>query len=64
MLGEIYCTTYCNKGHRLSDGKPIQHECRILPQLALFAEQRGDYDTAIRILSNTPARYMRRGVRA
>jgi len=45
-MGDIYCTTYCNKGHRLSDGKPVDHECYVLPPKALQAEREGDYEMA------------------
>ncbi len=51
MKHETYCTTFCNKGHRLSDGKPIGHECFIMPTEALHAEKSGDTDKAIQILS-------------
>ncbi len=63
MGDEIYCTTYCNKGHRVRDGKPVDHECRIIPPKALAAEMAGDYEGAILIMQTTPARMMRRGVR-
>lgn len=58
-----YCSTYCNQDHRVSDGKPVEHECRIIPPLALKAEMCGDYERAVEILSTTQARYMRRGVK-
>ncbi len=58
-----YCTTYCNRAHRMSDGKPIAHECRIIPPKALAAERQGDYEAAIEIMRATPVRTMRRGVR-
>lgn len=46
----IYCTSYCNKGHDLDTGKPINHECRKLPTAALEAERMGHYELAIRLL--------------
>lgn len=59
----IYCTTYCNKGHRLKDGKPVAHECYVLPPVALKAEMEGDFEKAQEILSNAkPMQVMRRGV--
>jgi hypothetical protein len=62
---EIYCSTYCNKGHRLSDGRPVRHECHILPPAALAAEIAGDIPGAIAILcAAQPLPIMRRGVRA
>ncbi len=61
---EIYCTTYCNKGHRMRDGKPVQHECYVLPPAALRAEVEGDFEKAQDILSEAkPLQVMRRGVR-
>jgi hypothetical protein len=35
----IYCTSYCNKGHRLLDGMPVNHMCHILPPKALQLER-------------------------
>lgn len=61
---KIYCTTYCNRGHRVSDGKPVKHECRIIPFAALAAEIAGDYERAIEILQESPVRMMRRGVKS
>lgn len=63
MKPHAYVTTYCNKAHRVKDGKPIAHECRIIPPKALQAEMAGDIDTAIEILQASPTRMMRRGVR-
>jgi hypothetical protein len=60
----VYCTTYCNRGHRLSDGKPVAHECCVLPPRALEAERAGDYELAISILEAAkPLCVMRRGIR-
>lgn len=61
---KYYVSTYCNKAHRLSDGKPVQHECRVIPPAALKAERDGDYDQAHRIMESAPVRMMRRGSRA
>lgn len=46
----IYCTTFCNFGHRIKDGVPVAHECYILPPAALRAERDGDTDKANNIL--------------
>lgn len=35
---KFYVTTYCNFAHRLADGKPINHECYVLPPKALEFE--------------------------
>jgi hypothetical protein len=49
----IYCTTYCNFGHYLDNGAPVDHECRRLPVAALEAERAGDYALAQRLISLT-----------
>ena len=50
MKSSVYCTSFCNRGHRLSDGKPVSHECAILPVQALTLERDGDVEKAIAIL--------------
>jgi len=59
MSIKIYCSTYCNFGHIVSTGKPVAHECRIIPPTALKAEMAGDFKTAIKILQDT---HKKRGV--
>ena len=51
---EVYCSSYCNFGHYVHNGRPIDHECRIIPPKALQAEMEDDFETAINILQNTP----------
>lgn len=51
---KIYCSTYCNRGHRMSDGMPIEHECRVIPVAALEAERAQDFELAIELLSDAP----------
>ena len=63
MFTDFYVTTYCNFAHRVEDGKPIQHECRIIPPEALRAEMKGDVQHAIEILKAAPIRRMTRGVK-
>lgn len=46
----FYVTTYCNHPHRIKDGKPIGHECHILPPKALAAEIAGDYALAQQLI--------------
>lgn len=46
----IYCSTYCNFGHYVDTGAPVQHECRTIPPAALAAEIRGDYELAIQLM--------------
>jgi hypothetical protein len=59
----FYVTSFCNFPHRLSDGKPINHECYILPTAALVAETQGRYQTAQDILSEWKNRRRHAGVR-
>ena len=40
---KTYCTTFCNRAHRLSDGKPVAHECYILNPKALQLEREGQF---------------------
>lgn len=63
MHEDFYVSTYCNFAHRLRDGKPIQHECRIIPPDALKAEMKGEIRRAIEILQSTPRVMMRKGVK-
>jgi hypothetical protein len=49
-LGPSYVTTYCNHAHRLSDGKPIDHNCYVLPPAALQLERDGKFAEAIEVL--------------
>lgn len=62
-----YISTYCNFGHDVKTGKPIDHECVIIPPKALAAEMAGDYERAIEIMQNARTagtlRVMRRGMR-
>lgn len=48
---QIYCTSYCNQGHKVRTGYPVGHECRVIPPKALQAEMAGDFQTAIKILN-------------
>jgi len=59
----IYCTSYCNHGHRVDDGVPVEHECYVLPPAALAAEMEGDYERAQFLLAGTNKR-AHRGVKA
>lgn len=38
----VYCTTFCNQGHRVGDGLPVDHECYILNAAQLRNEAYGD----------------------
>lgn len=58
-----YVTTYCNKAHRVSDGKPVSHECHIIPPEALQAEIDDNYQRAIEILEASRPLRSHRGLR-
>ena len=60
---KIYCTTFCNHPHRLSDGKPLGHVCYVLPTEALYAEQRGDFDRAQEVLNSWTKRREHHGLK-
>lgn len=36
---DVYLTSFCNNGHRLSNGHPVNHECWILRPDALRLER-------------------------
>jgi len=44
-------TAFCGRSHRLQDGLPLPHQCRVLPAEALRAELEGDLESARRILA-------------
>lgn len=46
---QIYCTTYCNHGHYVKTGKPVNHECYTLPPKGLRLESEGKYDEALEV---------------
>lgn len=50
---DVYCTTFCNMGHDLKTGKPVDHECYILNPLELAKEKLGLYGYEPKLL---PAR--------
>jgi hypothetical protein len=56
---EVWCSTFCNRGHRMRTGRPIKHECRILPPSAMRAERDGDLAKAARIMRSTVTRHVR-----
>ena len=59
----FYVTTYCNHAHRMKDGKPMAHECYVLPPEALAAERRGETDIAIGLLQAAHPMRRHTGVR-
>ena len=59
----IYCTSFCNHGHRMSDGMPVDHECYVLPVPSLIAECDGDIPTAIEVIEKARPLRVSRGVK-
>ncbi len=45
----IYQTSFCNRGHRVHDGRPVEHECERLSPQGLLAERAGDVDKALEL---------------
>jgi len=60
---KIYQTSFCNHGHRLHDGKPVGHECFILPTEMLEAERVGDMGKAHEVQMAWKNRRRHNGVR-
>lgn len=52
-MSDIYLTSFCNKPHCLKTGKPVDHQCYILPVQALKLEKYDDIDGAYDILAST-----------
>lgn len=46
----LYATTYCNHGHSTITGRPIAHECYVIPPGALRLEIHGFYAEAIELM--------------
>jgi hypothetical protein len=47
-------TLYCNKYHRLHDGVPLNHRCRILDPAFLKAESTNDLDGMLDFWESSP----------
>lgn len=61
----FYVTTFCNHAHRLSDGKPLNHNCYVLPPAALQIERDGgDIDKAIALIQAAKPLREHRGVKS
>ena len=68
-MSEIYCTSFCNFGHRLKDGKPVEHECYIIRPEMLRMEHEHGARACLDYMRETgenfhTGRMMRRGVKA
>lgn len=62
-MPRIYVTTYCNHGHLVANGRPIDHECYVLPPRALELEMAGDYAGAQAEIEARRPLLVHRGVR-
>lgn len=38
----IYCSSFCNRGHKLSNGMPVDHQCYVLDPRLLQKEREGE----------------------
>jgi hypothetical protein len=47
---------FCQKPHRLLDGVPIAHQCRIVPPESISAAIAGDFNRAVTLLAQAAAR--------
>jgi len=47
-----YLTSFCNHEHDLGDGKPIDHECYIIPIKALQEEKKENFVIAQNIMAD------------
>ena len=60
---KVYLTSYCNKGHDMETGRPVNHECVVIPPDALEAEWDGDVVEAISIIGEHGPLKPHRGVK-
>jgi len=49
-MGRLYVTTFCNRAHDIETGRPVGHECYVLPPAAISAERAGDDERAVKML--------------
>jgi hypothetical protein len=47
-------TLYCGKRHRIADGVPVGHRCRVLPPRFLEAERHEEFGRAVDVLERAP----------
>lgn len=62
-MSDRYVTTFCNHPHRTSDGKPIGHECYVLPTEVLVAERNGNTSRALEVLNGWKKRKVHKGLK-
>ena len=59
----FYVTTFCNKPHCVNTGKPVNHECHVLPIAMMRAEVQGDMTKAQEALSTWGKGPIHKGLR-
>ena len=62
-MSDRYVTTFCNHAHRVVDGKPIGHECFVLPTEVLVAEKNGNTARALEVLGAWKKRKVHKGLK-
>jgi hypothetical protein len=62
MKRKTHTPPFCNKPHRIDDGKPIKHECFVLPTEYLCSERAGDRDRAKEVLDSWKKRKPHKGL--
>lgn len=63
MAIDIFQTSYCNKGHDMKTGRPINHECVVLPPEVLKAERDDRIDDALDIIDSKKPLRQHRGMK-
>ena len=58
-----YCTSFCNFGHDLNTGVPMEHECFILPPYSLALEVVGAFAEAQEAIQKAKPLQVHPGVR-
>lgn len=43
----VYCSTFCNFGHNIATGKPVDHECARLNVVKFALEREGRFDEIV-----------------
>jgi hypothetical protein len=51
---EVLRTIYCGEPHRMADGLPVGHACRVLDPAFLLAERDEDLSRAVTLLELMP----------
>lgn len=50
----FYVSSYCKRLHCVGDGRPIHHECFVLPPAVIQAEQKGQIWLAAVLIMRSP----------